>query len=60
MTVMNVKYTKNKIKSFDATQIFDQYADFEFGSQEVNQIHLVAMQLKDSDGFYKYIASIEF
>lgn len=57
---MNVKYTKNKIKSFDATHILDQYADFEFGSQEVNQIHLVAMQLKDSDGFYKYISSIEF
>lgn len=60
MTVMNVKYTKGKIRFVDATHILEQYADFEFGHEIVNQIHLVSMQARSSDGFYKYIASIEF
>lgn len=61
MTLLNVKYLKKvKNKSFDATQILEQYADFAFGSQEVNQIHLSVMSQKDPDGFYKCIACIEF
>lgn len=60
MTVLNVKYSKNKIKNIDATHIFEKYGDFEFGSQEINDIHLAAMQYTDPDGFYKCIASIEF
>lgn len=62
MTLLNVKYlkrSKNK-KSFDAKSILEQYADFEFGTQEVNHIHLALMSQKDADGFYKCIASIEF
>lgn len=60
MTLLNVKYSKGKRKSFDATEIFKQYADYEFGCQEINQILLVSMNQKDPDGFYKSIASIEF
>ncbi|XP_055320542.1 activating signal cointegrator 1 complex subunit 1-like isoform X2 [Sitodiplosis mosellana] len=61
MTLLNVKYLKKaKNKSFDAKHILEQYADFVFGSQEVNHIHLVLMSQKDDDGFYKCIARIEF
>lgn len=61
LTLLNVKYSKKtKNKSFDANHIMEQYANFEFGSQEVNQIHLAAMSQKDPDGFYKCIASIKF
>lgn len=62
MTLLNIKYLKKakNNKSFDAKFILEQYADFEFGSQEVNQIHLALMSQKDADGFYKCIASIEF
>ncbi|XP_031620842.1 uncharacterized protein LOC116339226 isoform X2 [Contarinia nasturtii] len=60
MTVINVKYTKNKTKSIDATHILEHYGDFEFGSQDVNHIHLASMQHSDTDGFYRCIASIEF
>lgn len=63
MTVMNVKYLKSKnskIKSFNATHILERFADFEFGSQEVNKVYLASMREKDPDGFYKCIASAEF
>lgn len=61
MTLLNVKYSKKlKNKSFGANHIMEQYSNFEFGSQEVNQIYLAAMSQKDPDGFYKCIASIQF
>lgn len=58
MTIMNVKYIKPKtkrVKSFNATDIFERYGSFDFGQQEVNQIHLADMKRKDEDGFYKCI-----
>lgn len=61
MTLLNVKYLKKaKHKSFDARHILEQYADFDFGCQEVKQIHLAVMSQKDPHGFYKCISSIEF
>lgn len=45
---------------FDATPILEKYADYEFGSQEVNEILLSSMREKDDDGYYQKIASIEF
>lgn len=58
MTIMNVKYIKPKTKEskwFDANEILERYGTFEFGQQEVNQIHLAEMKRKDADGFYKCI-----
>lgn len=68
MTLINTRYDKSsscersfhKPKTFDATTILDKYANYNFGEQEVNEILLSSMQAKDSDGFYKTIASIKF
>lgn len=49
-----------KPKTFDATSILEKYADYNFGSQDVNEILLSSMREKDSDGFYKKIASVKF
>lgn len=49
---------KRKPKSFDATHILEQFMEFNFGQQNVNQILLVDMKNTDVDGFYKCIASI--
>lgn len=71
MTVINAKNDKSDDddeagnrrkppKKFDARHILDRYADYEFGSQELNQIHIAVMKSKDADGFYKCTTSIEF
>ncbi|XP_037029866.1 uncharacterized protein LOC119069812 isoform X2 [Bradysia coprophila] len=60
MTVMNVKYVRPKrVNSFDAAHIFDQFKDFNFGHQIVEQILLVDMKERDADGFYKCVASVD-
>lgn len=62
MTLMNIKYAKRRNKkanSFDATHIFEQHTDFEFGCQEVSQIMLVDMKRMDEDGFYKCVTSVD-
>lgn len=46
-------------KTFDATSILEKYADYDFGSQEVTEILLSSMSEKDSEGFYKTIASVK-
>lgn len=60
MTVINVRYATYKCGPLDASVLLKCYGDFEFGSEEVNQIHLVAMQCKDEGGFYKRISTITF
>lgn len=45
---------------FDGRSILEKFANFEFGSQEVNHIHLALRRSKGSDGFYVLISSIEF
>lgn len=54
------KKQKFNAKHFDARYIMEKYADYEFGSQQFNEIHLAIMQSKDADGFYKCTASIRF
>lgn len=49
-----------RAKKFDARHILEKYADYEFGSQQFNEIHLAIMQSKDVDGFYKCTACIQF
>lgn len=45
---------------FDASSILEKFAEFEFGVQEVNEILLSSMLVKDDEGYYKEIASIKF
>lgn len=47
-------------KHFDATAILEKYKNYDFGSQEVDEIVLSSMSEMDSDGFYKKIASVTF
>lgn len=58
MTILNARYMSyksNKPECFDARDILNRYEFFEFGHQEVEQIHLVDMMKVDADGFYKCI-----
>lgn len=75
MTLINTRYDKGESgkdgngngtpryrirKTIDATAILEKYKNYNFGSQEVNEILLSAMFEKDDDGFYKKIASVKF
>lgn len=61
MTLINTRYDKSFYNTkFDATTILEKYTNYNFGGQEVNEILLSSMQAKDSDGFYKTIASVKF
>ncbi|XP_031617297.1 activating signal cointegrator 1 complex subunit 1-like [Contarinia nasturtii] len=51
---------KFKAKTFDARHILEKYAQYEFGSQQFNDIYLSIMQTKDVDGFYKCTSTIQF
>lgn len=53
---------RNKIrKTFDARNMLDKYADYEFGQQTFNEIHLAIMKSNDTtNGFYKCTTSIQF
>lgn len=53
MTLINAK-------RFDARQILDKYGQYEFGSQELHEIHIAIMRSTDTDGFYKCTTSISF
>lgn len=37
---------------FDARHIIEEFGDFQFGSDEVKEIHLSVMGSEDSDGYY--------
>lgn len=56
----NKQNFKSKSKSFDARRVLEEFAEYEFGSQNVNVIHLAIMETKDVDGFYKCTTSIRF
>lgn len=76
LTLINTRYDKGesgkdgdglyraprlrKRKTIDATTILEKYKNYDFGSQEVNEILLSAMSEKDDDGFYKKIGSVKF
>lgn len=45
---------------FNASSILERFADYDFGSQEVNEIQLSSMREKDDDGYYKTISSVKF
>lgn len=51
---------KFKSKSFDVRRVLEEFADYEFGSQDINDIQLAIIQTNDVDGFYKCTTSIRF
>lgn len=51
---------KFRNKTFDARNILEKYADYDFGSQTVHGIHLAVRRSKDEDGFYKTTTTIQF
>lgn len=46
--------------TFDARKILENFANYEFGVQEVDHIHLALRKSKSSDGFYVLTSSIQF
>lgn len=40
-------------RTFDGRRVLEQYADFEFGSQIVSEIHLSMRYTTSTDGFYE-------
>lgn len=62
-TLITTKYAEddaNKRKlRFDARKILEQFSDYEFGSFEMNDIHLAICKSKDEDGYYKLTTNIK-
>lgn len=40
-------------KTFDGREILEKYADFEFGTQIISEIHLSMRYTTSTDGFYE-------
>lgn len=71
MTLINVKNavkdedddeaSKKKFtdKTFDARHILENFNQYEFGLQPINEICLAILKTKDADGFYKCTSSIQ-
>lgn len=55
-----IRARSHKEAVFDASMIIEKYENYEFGSQEVNEIHLCCLASQDSDKDYKTIAFIQF
>lgn len=59
ITLMNSRYgvteddEEAKRKAFDASNILNEYSDFEFGETVVNNIHLSQIATKGPDGYYQ-------
>lgn len=47
-------------KTFDARHILENYSQYEFGSQQIDEIQIAVMHSKDADGFYKCTSSVQF
>lgn len=47
-------------KTFDARHILENYSQYEFGTEQVNEIHLAILRSKSDDGFYKCTSSVRF
>lgn len=70
MTLINTKNSVDddngqmkyfKYPTFDARHLLENYGDFDFGTQEISEIHLAIMKTTDeSNGFYKSSIIIQF
>lgn len=47
-------------KVLDVTGILENYVNYDFGSQEVNEIKLSSMLEKNDDVYYETISSVTF
>lgn len=45
---------------FDARPILEEFKDFDFGTQEVSEIHLSIRHAKGPDGFYEPASIVRF
>lgn len=54
----NRRAMPNARQTFDAREILRKYGNFNFGSQEVTEIHLSLRHSKACDGFYEATATI--
>ena len=63
LTIMKLtrspKLRKKGIKKIPV-ESYANWADFSFGEEPVNALHLCSMNAKDKDGFYKCVASLKF
>lgn len=46
--------------TFDARSVLEKYADYEFGSQNVSEIHLSMRYTTSTDGFYEATYRLKF
>lgn len=56
-----MKMRSRKLRHIDARDILMKYADYDFGTQDVDQIHLAAIQTNTltPDGFYEIVSSVQ-
>lgn len=47
-------------KTFDARHILENYSQYDFGTQQVNEIHLAILRSTGDDGFYRCTSSVQF
>lgn len=73
MTLINVRYAeesdegdgssekKNRRSAhFDGRTVLDEFKDYDFGAQEVNEMHLSVMHGLGADGYYDSTAIVKF
>lgn len=61
MTLFKTSYELNRnLRHIDAREILRKYADYEFGTQEINEIFLAVIGPESSDGFYEILRSAKF
>lgn len=70
MTLINTRYSlcdddgqrkESPRQTIDARQILERLGDFDFGTEQIDEIHLAIMKTEDpTNGFYKCSTSIRF
>lgn len=57
VTLINTRFAvgaeADSNRTFDCRMVLEKYADFEFGSQNVSEIHLSMRYTTSTDGFYE-------
>lgn len=57
VTLINTAFVNGfetgKDRTFDGRAVLDKYANYEFGSQNISEIHLSMRYTTSTDGFYE-------
>lgn len=57
VTLINTRFAsgveEENDRKFDARTVLEKYANYEFGSQNINEIHLSMRYTTSTDGFYE-------